>query len=149
MKEDRVIAGAISGAVGSTVQILFEFFFKVMGFTDRYVVDMAKVFIMYKTFPGILSTIVGTTAQLFIGAILGIGFAYLIQKTSSKYYFIKGLGYGGIIWVFFGTFGSLFKIPLFTVIPPNAAFLLLIGAFVFGIVTSFTLKYLEEKSNLI
>ena len=110
---------------------------------------MAKIYIMYKRFPGIISNIVGITAQFLIGATLGIGFAYFIQKTSNNYYFIKGLGYGAFIWLVFASFGSLFKIPLFTVIPPNPALSLLIGALIYGFITSFVLKFLENKTNLI
>jgi riboflavin transporter FmnP len=149
LKEDRLMIGAISGIVGSVAQISFEFLAKAIGFTDRDVVDMAKIFIMYKRYPGIMSTIIGVTAQLLIGAILGIGFAYLIQKFSSNYYYVKGLGYGGMIWVLFATFGSLFKIPLFTIIPPADALSLLLGALIFGFFTSLILKYFEKKRSFI
>jgi hypothetical protein len=97
MKEDRLVAGTISGASGTIVQILIERLSKIIGFTDRDFVDMAKVFIMDKQIPGIVSNIIGVTAQLLIGAGLGIGFAYLIRKTSSEYYFMKGFGYGVMI----------------------------------------------------
>jgi riboflavin transporter FmnP len=149
LRKDRLMAGAISGVTGAIVQILFELLSKTIGFTDRDFVDMAKMFIMYKRFPGIISNIIGVTAQLLIGAGLGIGFAYLIRKTSSRYYFIKGFGYGAIIWLIFATLGSVFKMPLFTVIPPNPALSLLFGALVYGFFTSFTLQFLEKKSNLV
>ena len=55
-----------------------------------------------------------------------------------------------MIWLIFATLGSVFKMPLFTVIPPNPALSLLFGALmIYGFFTSFTLKFLEKKSNLV
>ena len=94
MKEDRLMAGALSGVSGAIVQIIFEFLSKAIGFTDRDFVDMAKVFIMYKRFPGIVSTIIGVTAQLLIGAGLGIGFVYLIRKPQVDIILLKASDMG-------------------------------------------------------
>jgi len=50
---------------------------------------------------------------------------------------------GLAIWFFSLAIGTLFKLPLFTEIPPGPALTMFVGALLWGAVTAFSLKLLE------
>ena len=112
LREDRLIAGAFSGVIAATTQAAYGFIVKGLGLTDRAFIDFSKTLFMYKNYPGLFANIMGLFIHMAIGAVLGIGFAYLIKLTSSRYYYIKGLGYGVFIWLLMGTLGTVMNIHL-------------------------------------
>lgn len=145
---DRFAAGAISGMIGSFVQIMYGFITVGLNITDRSFEDFAKIFIMYRNYTGILAFLVGFIAQIVLGALLGIIFAYIIKKTSPDFYYFKGIGYGLFIWVSLGIIGTIYKLPLFHEIPPGPALVTLVGGIIYGWVTSFCFKFINQRSKL-
>lgn len=147
--QDRLIAGAIAGSIGSFLQILYGLATKTIGLTDRTFTDFAKIFMMFKNYSGALAFITGFIVQILIGAILGIVFGYLIKITSNRYFFVKGLGLGAVFWLTFGVAGTVFELPLFKNIPPNAALVTLVGSLIYGWTTAYVLKYLETHTQIV
>lgn len=143
------MAGVISGMIGSLVQILYGFVTVGLKITDRTFEDFAKIFIMYHNQKGFLSFMVGFLAQIGLGGILGILFAYLIQKIYTDFYYFKGLGYGFVIWLFLGIAGTVFRLPLFHEIPPGPALVTLVGALIYGWVNAFCLRWIDRRTNLL
>jgi hypothetical protein len=149
LKKDRLIGGAFSGVIAATIQAGYGYIVKGLKLTDRAFVDFSKTFFMYKNYHGLYGEIMGIIIHLALGAVWGVGFAYLIKLTSSRYYYIKGFGYGVVLWLFIGTAGTVLHIPLFIDVPPYAVLSTLIGGLVFGFVNAYILKVLEKKTNLI
>lgn len=149
LREDRLIAGAFAGVIAGVVQAVYGNGVKALHLTDRAFIDFSKAIFMYNNYPGLLGNIMGIIIHLGFGAVWGIGFAYLIKFTSSKYYYIKGFGYGVFLWLLLGIMGTTFKIPLFKGIPPYAVLSTLIGGLIFGFVNAYVLKLLERKTNLV
>ena len=149
LKEDRLIGGAFSGVIAAFIQAGWGYVLKGLKLTDRAFVDFSKTFFMYKNYSGLYSEITGILIHLAFGAVLGVGFAYLIKLTSSRFYYLKGFGYGVFLWLFLGATGTAFGIPLFRNIPPYAVLSTLTGGLLFGFVNAFVLKFLEKKTNLI
>jgi hypothetical protein len=77
----------------------------------------------------------------------GIVFAYVIKVTSSNYYYIKGIGFGFVIWMVLTSLGTLFNVPLFTETPLNVAYTTLFTALVFGLVVAWVLKFLNKRPS--
>jgi len=149
LKKDRLVAGGLAGAIGALVQNAYGQSAKALKLTDRAFIDYAEVLLAHKVFGGVLGFIVGTLAHLAVGVIMGVIFAYIIMLTSSRYLYIKGLGYGFVLWLLLSGFGSIFNLPQFTLIPPNVALATLVGALIYGIVNAFTLGYLEKRIGLV
>lgn len=146
--KDRFVAGAVSGFLGAAVQITYGYITCDLGLTDRSFHDFGKVFIMSSPDKGIFSDFVGIISSLSNGVILGIIFAYLIYFTSSKFYLIIGAIYGIAFWHFFLGLGTMFRMPAFGVIPAGESFATLIGSIIYGLITAYMIKILDEKTTL-
>ncbi len=147
--KDRLVAGGLAGIIGAIVQNIYGFAVKGLRLTDRTFADFAEVIVTFKSFEGIIAFIVGLIAHLIVGLIFGIIFAYVIAATSSRYYLIKGVAYGAVLWFLLLGFGTIFKLPLFKEIPPNAALFTLVGAVLYGLVTAYSLRLLDAKTRLL
>lgn len=148
-KNDRLISGGIAGAIGGLIQIIFEQTAKALGITDRAFIDFSKVLIMFKPYNGLTAFIVGFISQIIIAIIFGVIFGYIIQLTSSRYYVIKGIGFGAAIWCILLGFGTIFSLPLFKDIPPNASLSAFVGSLIYGFITAYALKVIDNKTDLL
>ncbi len=149
MKSDRLIAGAIAGVSASVVQNIYGQVVKGLGITDRAFLDFAEVALLSRTYSGFFGIVAGIISHLAFGMMFGVLFVYLLQITSSNYLYLKGLGFGIGIWFFSLAIGTMFNFPMFTETPPVAALVMFVGALLWGAITAFTTKILENKTDLI
>lgn len=147
--KDRFVAGGTAGAIAGLIQDVYGSSMKALGFTDRSFADFSEIILSSRVYTGLLGTIVGIVAHLAVGILLGIIFAYIIQLTSSRYIILKGFGYGLITWFLLSGFGTIYKLPLFSDIPPGPALTTLVGALLYGLTLAFTLKLLDKRTNLL
>ena len=146
---DRIVAGAIAGLIGGSIQVVYGYLAKALGLTDRSFVDFGKVFIMSLNINGILADFVGVFSLLSNGAVFGIIMAYIISLTSGKFIIVKGVIYGTVLWHLFLGLGTMFKMPLFGYIPPNSSLTTLIGSLLYGVAVCYVLRVIDAKSTLI
>jgi len=111
--------------------------------------DYSEVLITNNVTPGILGFIVGFLSNIGVGIFYGILFAYIIRFTSNRYYLMKGIVYGFILWILLTGFGTIFNLDQFGNMTPDAALVTLVGALFYGIVTGYTMKTLEDKTKLL
>ena len=149
MKEDRLIAGAVAGTVAILIQTIYALTIKSLGLTDRIYIDFAKVIIISENRPGLSAFFIGLIAQLVIGGMFGVVFAFIEKFTSSRYYVLKGIFFGAILWFLLTGFGTMWRLPVFHEMPTNAAYSTLIGALLYGIALAYTMKLLEKYTNLL
>ncbi len=149
MKEDRLVAGAVSGTVAILIQTTYALIIKYLGLTDRIYVDFAKVIIISESRQGISAFFIGLIAQLVIGGMFGVAFAFIEKFTSSRYYLVKGIFFGAILWFLLTGFGTMWRLPVFHEMPTSAAYSTLIGALIYGLALAYTMKLLEKHTNLL
>ncbi len=149
MKKDRLVAGGLAGLIGSLVQNGYGQLTKVLGITDIAFIDFAEVFLAREVYGGVIGFIVGSLAHAAVGVLMGVIFAYIIRFTSSRYYLLKGLGFGFILWFILSGIGTIFNLKDFAHIPPNTALSTLGGALIFGLVTAYALSFLERRTGLL
>jgi len=149
LKNDRMIAGAISGMLASVIQEIYANTTTVLGFSNRDFGDYAGVLVMSQNYQGLLAHVIQLLAHISVGALFGIIFAALFRYATSNYWWLKGIIYGSVLWVLLTGIGTLFKMPMWINIPPRAALDLYLGSVVFGFSTAYILKYLDEKTELI
>jgi hypothetical protein len=143
---DTTKAGAISGAVGAVASVP-------LGLFEKYILKIVKV--SFLDYASVLTVGQGVTdfwhflvaliGHIVFGSILGIVFAFLINKTTNKDLLFKGAGYGSAIWLFTDGMGSLYKLPLFTAVEPDDCFFILVDAVIYGIVMAYVLQKLTNK----
>ncbi len=94
---------------------------KLLGLTDRTFYDFGMSLIEFHPKKHVLDYLVGLVAHLTVSGIHGIAFACIIYFTSSRYFKLKGILFGFIVWFINLGVGTLFKVPSFTVVPASAA----------------------------
>lgn len=141
---DRIMHGAIAGLLGAVVQSSFALIAKTLHFTDRVFLDYGEVLIMGRDVGGTAS-IIGVVAHLVNAAVWGIIFSYIMRFSKKRYYILKGLGLGIFIWLFSLALATLFKLPLFYIIPTSTAYVLLFGAMIWGLTMSLVYRYFDRK----
>lgn len=149
--KDRVLLGWIAGALGVITRDAWSFLAKTLGLAKFQVWEIsASLFIAGKEAHTFFAHIIGITADLIFGGILGIGFIYFIKYTSSKNMIIKGWGVGMTAWLFL--FGIMFhNLPSVEMIPHDALSNLsaFIGHSIFGISMGIFAKVLLKKYDLL
>lgn len=147
--KDRFVAGALAGIIGAIVQDIYAITIKSLGIIDRSYIDFASVMIMSESIDGILGFMVGLLAHVGVGVLFGLGFAYIIKKTSSNYLLFKGIIFGLSLWFLLLGYGTTFKLPMFKNLPPLNALTTFVGAVIYGVVTAYTLRLIDKKTSLL
>ncbi len=149
MKKDRLVAGGIAGFIGSLVQNVYGQATKALGITDRAFIDFAETVLVREVYGGVIGLIIGSLAHAAVGILMGVFFSFVIKYTSSRYYLLKGAGFGFVLWFILSGFGTVFDLKNFAHIPASTALSTLGGSLIFGLVTSITLRYLDRNLELL
>lgn len=151
MEKDRLVAGTVAGFVGSLQTVITGTIFKSLGWADRAFFDFSTTLYGKTTYAdeGFFGFLMGVITQVAICVIFGVIFAYIIKATSSRYLYIKGIGYGFVLWMLLSSFGTIYNVPLFSDIPLNVAYTTLFTASLFGLVVAWTLKIIDNKTELL
>lgn len=144
--KDRLVSGGIAGAIAAIIQNLYGMLAKAVGLTDRTFAEFAATMVSQKVYMGVLGFIMGVVAHTIVGIMLGAIFAYLIKQSSSRYYLLKGFGFGIVSWFLLLSLGSIYNVPKFADIPPKAQLVTLLGAIIFGLVNAYVLKYIQGEN---
>lgn len=151
MEKDRLVAGTVAGLVGSIVTVITGTIFKTIGWADRAFFDYSTTMFGKSAYTdkGFFGFLMAVITQVAVCVIFGIVFAYIIKATSSRYLYIKGIGYGFVLWMLLSSIGTMFDIPLFDNIPLNVAYTTLFTALFFGFIVAWTLKIIDTKTGLL
>ncbi|KUO53408.1 MAG: hypothetical protein APF76_09205 [Desulfitibacter sp. BRH_c19] len=149
MKSDRATAGAIAGILGAITQDIYGLTVKGIGLTDRAFIDFAKVIAFRTATSGTLSFITGLVVHLTLGMMFGLLFSYIISMTSSNFYYYKAIGYSAGLWFWTLAVGSMVNLPLFAGIPVISQITTFVGALIFGLAMAYSLKLLENKTEIV
>ncbi len=142
--EDRFSPGIFAGVIGDLVLQLYFIILRSLRLVDRTYVDYGKVLLMTQPFDGALAFIVGIAFEFIIGGLLGVILSYMIKYTTSRFYLMKAISLATASWLFFLVPGTLYKLPLFSIVPPDISLLMLIGSMLWGAVTAVALKILTK-----
>lgn len=142
---DPIIHGAIAGLTGGIVQAIYGFTVKTLYLTDRIFMDYGEIIVLgHRSSQGNMS-IIGLIAHLINAAVWGVLFSFMMKFGRKKYYIAKGLGLGVFIWLLSLGLATIYQIPLFKDINEQQAYVLLIGASIYGLVLSWIYRYLDQK----
>jgi hypothetical protein len=144
--KDRLVAGSLDGVIGAFIQELYAIILKTLEFSDRTFGDLAFILVSQKYQEEVL--LVKIIANAAIGLFFGAVFAYILMLTTSRYYLLKGIFYGVVLWLILSGFGVVFDLPKFKDTPPDIALVTLIGSIIYGVVTAYTLKLLDTKTKI-
>ncbi|PKM80095.1 MAG: hypothetical protein CVU89_15155 [Firmicutes bacterium HGW-Firmicutes-14] len=145
MIKDRLINGAIAGAAGALVQNTYALILAIGGYGGPNYVTYGKLLLGLNNYNGLSSDILGLIGHFVWDMLLGVFFAYIISRTSSRYYLVKGTLYGAVIWYLIKAGSFLFRAPLVTKFSPESIAFYFAGSLLFGLSTAFTMKLLDRS----
>lgn len=147
--KDKVITGVIVGLLADMVKLSVNYVLYLFKLTPVVFWQItATKFLdkddLYKP----IAYFIGGIADITVSAALGVLFVYIIHFVGSKYLFIKGVGYGFLIWV--GIFGTLLGQSVKGKIPQEPAGILvtIIAHFFFGLALSFFTWKLQKLQRI-
>lgn len=142
---ERAILGGVSGIAGSVFCTLYEVIAESLKITDRSFLDYTATLVANKVYPGTLGFIVSFLAQAAVGLMFGVLLVYLTKTISSRYYLLKGLGYGFTLWLLLSGFGIIFRLPAIMDIPPSVSLFDLTNSLLYGLSTAYIIKILSHR----
>ncbi|HYH02287.1 MAG TPA: hypothetical protein VEC37_04245 [Bacillota bacterium] len=95
---------------------------------------------MFNPQKGFTAALVGSIAHLIIGTFCGLLFTHYLKATTFQNILTKGAFFGAFLWVSFLGAGSVFRLPIFTHVPPLSALLIFLNSLIYGFVTAYVLS---------
>jgi len=145
MIKDKLVNGAIAGAAGAVVQNLYVAVAGLFGYTGPSYITYGKIALAIEDNNGVLSNLMGLVGHFIWDIMLGIIFAYIISNATSRYYIWKGLLYGAVVWYLIKAGATIFKIPAIMGVYPETVVFFFIGALLYGLVVSYSLRVLDTR----
>ena len=144
--EDRFTRGFFAGVVGALAMSVVSYTsFYVFHFTEMRLLDYAAAALFgHKVFT-LWQEIFAQLAQFVFSGIMGILFAYLLTKITSRNYLFKGWIFGISVWFFLFAMGTLYRLPHLFKVAPETAFTNLVASSVYGLVLAQTLHWLDIR----
>lgn len=140
-RNDIIIFGAVAGLLGNIPKTILAWIFYYFGWLRYTFIHIAGGYFVGAQFldhPVSLAT--GTITDYINASILGVAMYYMLRRTGPDYAEVKGLFFGGFLYiVLFGAFMSL-DLTRATLITPLPNFLLLFPHVLFGVTTCWILK---------
>ncbi len=147
--KDRVITGALIGLLANAVKLTVNYISFLLGFTDVVFWQIvAAQFLERQDLFKPVAYFIGGVADLTATAALGVAFLYLIHYIGSEYLWLKGIGFGMLVWA--GLFGMFFGRIAAEKLPPEPSGILVTIAahFVFGVALAFFTWRLWEAKRM-
>jgi hypothetical protein len=98
---DKVYTGFIAGTIGGLATFLVDMFFYAVGVTRTMILEQAGYLVLPNGISLDLpsSLMMGAAVHWVVAAVLGVTGAYIIRLTGRDFLWLKGVLYGGFIWV--------------------------------------------------
>ena len=144
--KDRFVNGLLTGVIAGIVINLLSFAAYYLHWSTMRYLDWAGIMIFGRKPVTLSEELFAQLVQLAFSAFIGVVFAYLYFEVTSRYYLLKGVFFGVILWFFMYAAGIALKLPHLTVIPFKTSFSNFVGATVFGLVAAETLRRLDSTS---
>ena len=143
--EDRFTRGFLAGLTAGLAMNIFSLISLTLGWVELTFLDWAGVFIFGRQHAGVPENAVALGGQLFFAAMNGVFFAYLLPALNSRSYFLKGLIFGLLIWLFSYAIAILFRVPFLSRLDLGTVTSNITGALIYGIVLALFLDWLEKR----
>ncbi len=145
MFKDKIIIGAIIGLLADAVKIITNYIFFTFGFTKVVFWQIVATRFLEKEYLQHKSAyLIGAVADMTVTSLLGVLFVYVIYFFGSKNLWIKGVGFGLVVWV--SLFGILLGQTVETKLPqdPTGVLVTIVAHTVFGLALAFFTKVLDQ-----
>ena len=142
---DKIFPGVIIGILADAVKLLVNYILYFLGFADVVFWQVtASRFLDKKYLFMPTAYFIGAVADITVTAGLGVVFVFLIYYIGSKHLYLKGIGYGLVIWVVI--FGTLLGQSVQEKLPqnPSGIVVTIVAHLFFGLALAFFYRRSSE-----
>jgi hypothetical protein len=148
IKSDRYtigfIVGTIAGLIADSISFLLT---HVLKFGKVGYEDFAAVLIYGSKASTVPESIFAHLVQLFFSALVGVLFAFWIQRVTDRFFVFKGICFGLFVWFFAFSIAQLYKLQFLNQIDLVTVLQNYIAAIIYGLVLGFALRFFEQQPN--
>lgn len=146
---DRLYRGAIAGVIGGIVMNSWSFLsYHVLHFTTRRFTDWMGV-VVYGDLPRTLpETLYALMLHLVWVGLLGVLFAYIIPRITSRGYLLTGAFYGLASGIIIYAIPTLLRTPYISEFPFKTTISNHIGAIIWGFTMAQVLRWLDTTPRV-
>ncbi len=146
--KDRFTRGFIAGAAAGILQDVIDYVLYLLRIVELRYLDWAAIILFrHEQANGFSETSFALVAELFFSGILGIAFAYLIPRITSRNYFFKGWLYGVTVWFAIYSIMVLFQVRGLHAVDFSTAVADFITSSVYGLALAAVLLWLDKTSG--
>jgi len=148
--KDKILIGAVIGLLADALKLITNYILFTFGFTKVVFWQITAIrFIPKEDLYHKLTYLVGAVADMAVSSLLGVVFVYVIYLFGSKNLWIKGMGFGLLVWV--SLFGILLGPTVEEKIPqePSGVVVTIIAHTVFGLALAFFTKVLDQDKMVL
>lgn len=148
-KQDVVISGVIIGLLADAVKLLVNFLGYLFGFTNVVFWQItASKFVDKDSLFLPVAYLIGATADLIVSATLGVAFLFFIHFLGKQWLWIKGAGFGLVVWV--SLFGTLLGQSVQEKLPqtPAGIMVTIFAHLSFGLTLAFFFRLYSERVQI-
>lgn len=134
MIKDLILPGALIGVAADAIKLTVNYLAYLLNFTPVVFWQItATRFLEKKALFKPVAYLIGGTADLITASLLGIMFVYFIYYFGKKHLWLKGIGFGLLVWV--GVFGTILGQSVSEKLPqnPSGIIVTIVSHLVFGL----------------
>lgn len=143
--KDRFTIGFLSGIIAGIPTHLFNWGGYYLQITTLRWVDIMGILVYGKKPDTLGETLLGVVWVYFFLGVLGIVFAFIMTKVSSKNYILKALVFSIFISLVVHVVPQLFKIPELLHIPAKTSLSNFMGATLWGLSLGYALNWFSNR----
>lgn len=145
---DKFIKGVIAGGIAGLIKDTFDFLFhhyQLFVITDHSFWDYANIIASGRHPQGLFEQLYALFFEVIFSMLLGIIYVLIIPYLKTKYNFIRGAIYGGIVWFGIRAWVTAFQIHPLQHETGVTIFVNSILSILFGIVLESIIQIFEKK----
>lgn len=146
MTGDRFTRGFFAGLAGGIMMAVMNHISYYLHFAKHRYLDLAGEMLFGHSPKGLIEVLAAQAAHIFMAAILGIIFAYLVRTIGERHLLFKGWVYGLTIWFGVYMIGTLYKVHLVEHQPWQTPVSNVLGSSVYGLILAAVLSWLDRPS---
>ncbi len=144
MFKDRISVGFISGLIAGAAMIVIDWGGYLLGLYNERLLNWASTITLGRLPNTAFEVVFTQLEQILFSGFMGIPFAYVLLKLTSKNLLLKGWIYGVFVQEVTYALAIAFRLPNLEVHTFNATISHLLSASVYGLVLAYVLKRLDK-----
>ncbi len=147
MKKDTILISTVVGLSATAIETIITFIMKITGLikTPLYIY-VGKLSIGEVPHKPWMEAAIGIPGHLITGVIFTFVFVLILQKWGDDYLYLKGLGFGGFLWLIHEVIiPNMITTNIILKLSPSSQIWHIITAFIWGLAAAFLYRLVRNR----